>query len=1031
MSLTSEWRERIEFWIAELKKQSVFSLTELPMEAFVTRKSLSPEDAATHPFHPLTPGTVWGKKWEYIWLRTTCVVRPEMAGKRLQIRFQCGGYGEGQVYINQTAKGSHHDLVRPGVLLSPAAVAGEKMVILAEFYAGHGEKICTVGPIADQAVSIPEPPLVQGEIKPALLEAWDEDAYQLQMDATCLLQIRDNLEPSSLRVAKIDQGLRDFAVIADPELPLEERRKSYRAARQVLQPLLQSPNGPTTPKMYGFGHGHLDVAWLWPLAETERKAVRTLSNQLSLIEEYPDYCFLHSQPHLFSMVRKHNPEVWQRVKAAVAAGKIIPEGGSWVEADMNISGGEALIRQFIHGKQFIREHFNYESELLWLPDVFGYSGAMPQIMRGCGIRYFATAKIFWNYHGGDTFPYNTFTWVGIDGSEILAHMMNDYNAVPDPASLINRWKKRVQMDDIEARLFPFGLGDGGGGPARDHLEFARRCYDLEGVPQFRFASPVDFFHDLEQQGPPKNRYVGELYFQAHRGVLTSQAKTKAGNRRSEFALRETEFLACAASALKQREIPAPALKNAWQQLLLNQFHDILPGSSITRVYREAEAGYKKIQQFSQEENQQAMQMLVKESPHAFTVFNSLGWDRTTLVFLPCQGTVIDANGQPLASQRENDGMLVELPLPACGWNTIHVTPHSPDTEQKPPAPTPGSDEPILENEFLRVRFNRFGEITSLYDKEMQRELAAGSCNRQLLFKDVPARHDAWDIDLPYEQTPVVLDQPAVMTFSAGPLRQCLRIERPLHQSTLTQNIFLRRGSHRLDFITRIDWQERHKLLKVSFPLNIHADEAVHEIQFGHLRRPTHRSRQFDLDRFEVCNHKWTALMEEGRGAAILNDTKYGVNVLDNDIRLSLLRAPLAPDKNADRGIQEFTYSFYFWNKPFVQSGLVQEGYALNTPESVINGDGGTRSLFQLSSPNIVIEAVKPAEDGSNDLILRLYESARTATQTILSSTLPVEKVEQVDMLENPGETLAFTTAGKIELDFRPFEIKTLRLQCGI
>ena len=328
--------------------------------------------------------------------------------------------------------------------------------------------------------------------------------------------IRESLDPEALRVDEIDAALRDFTVMVDFEQPHDEMLAGVRACRERLQPLMACVNGSTAPQMYAFGHSHIDVAWLWPLAETERMCVRTFGTQLALMDEYPEYRFLQSQPHLYWMAKNHYPQVYARVKQAVARGQWMPEGGMWVEADTNLSGGESLIRQFIHGKRFFREEFGVESEILWLPDVFGYSGNMPQIMRGCGVKYFATAKIFWAYNGGDPFPYNTFMWEGIDGSDVLVHLCNDYNSVVDPATIVTRWKQRVQKQGIATRLLPFGYGDGGGGPTRDHLEYIRREANLEGVPQVSIAHPLDYFHDQEARGVPW-RYVGELYFQAHPG----------------------------------------------------------------------------------------------------------------------------------------------------------------------------------------------------------------------------------------------------------------------------------------------------------------------------------------------------------------------------------------------------------------------------------------------------------------------------------------------------------------------------------
>jgi len=343
---------------------------------------------------------------------------------------------------------------------------------------------------------VPEPPETQAVEGRTTYGVWEEDLYQLWVDVETLTRLRDNIDPESLRVAEIDRGLKDFTLIYDPELPHEDMVQTAREARKRLAPLLRAHNGDTTPLLFMIGHSHIDVAWLWPLAETERKCVRTFGSQLALMDEYPEYRYLQSQPHLYWWMKERHPDLYARIREAVARGQWIVDGAMWVEADTNLSGGESLIRQFVHGKRFMREEFGVESQLLWLPDVFGYSGSLPQIMRGCGVQYFSTAKIFWAYNGGDPFPYNTFTWEGIDGSTVLVHLTNDYNSEADPASLIERWRQRVQKDDISTRLVPFGLGDGGGGPTRDHLEYLARSADLEGMPLTRMAPPQAYFNDL-------------------------------------------------------------------------------------------------------------------------------------------------------------------------------------------------------------------------------------------------------------------------------------------------------------------------------------------------------------------------------------------------------------------------------------------------------------------------------------------------------------------------------------------------------
>jgi alpha-mannosidase len=1021
MTLTLEWRRRIDTWRDELRRFLFVELGEVPLTTFVTDEQLTCKEASQRNADPVSPGTAWGAKWEYGWFFGRFTLPPEAEGKRIVLCPDVGG--ESAVYLSGRAAGAV-DAQHQEILLADPAETGMSFELAIEAYAGHGPRVTKTIPAAPGVASVPEPPAQQCVVGRTFYGIWREEAYQLAMDVETLYRLRDCLDPEELRVAEIDAGLRDFTTLVDWEQEPDAVMRGIKAARDRLAPLLEAVNGTTAPTLYCFGHSHIDVAWLWPLQETERKCTRTFATQLALMEQYPEFKFQASQPHLFRFVKRNDPELYARIVEATKRGQWVPEGGMWVEADTNVSGGEALIRQFVHGKRFFQDELGVDCELLWLPDVFGYSGALPQIMRGCGIRYFATAKIFWVPNGGTPFPHNTFEWRGIDGSSVLVHLMNDYNSHTDPASLIERWRQRVQKDGISARLVPFGYGDGGGGPTRNHLEFLRRMRDLQGVPRTRITTPNAFFHDLEREGVPDAHYVGELYYQAHRGTYTSQAKTKRGNRKGEIALREAEIWGVMASALGGFAYPTEAMDEAWKGLLLNQFHDILPGSSIERVYQEAEALHAEVIEQAGRVAADARRAMVDEG-NAVTVFNSLSWTRDAIVELP-KGMVAaeTADGAPLLSQATPEGVYARVPVPSCGWTTVVPTRESPSS-------TPLEDviatATTLENDLLRFTLDSRGQIISAWDKETDREWLTGPSNAFKMWCDLPAGWDAWDIDSNYPEFPVAVDDEAqVEVVSSGPLMGQLRITRMLNHSQLTQTATLVRGSRTLVFDSEIDWQETHKLLKVAFAVDMHAHEALHEIQFGHIARPNHKSRPFDADRFEVSNHRWTALTESNRGAAVLNDCKYGVNVDDNEIGLTLLKSATAPDMHADKGLQRFTYAFHCWNGSFDESNVVRQGYELNVPVSVQEGDGGSASLLQVDAPNVIVETVKPAEDGSGDVVVRLYEAKRAATRCELGTMLPVESVERTDMLENSLERVAIAN-GSIPLELRPFEIVTLRL----
>lgn len=1039
MALTKEWNRRIQSWMEELERHFYRPLGTIEFSGFTTKEYLDISEVLEKEFKPMPPGTRWGAKWEYGWFKGTIILPKEAEGKRIVLRASVGG--ESLIYVNGEIAGAR-DREHPEITLSMSGIPGQKYEIIIESYAGHGPRLENAPPVPPGRVLIPEPGPTQLVVGESSFGIWEEDAYQLWVDVDTLYKLRCNLDENSLRVCEIDKALKEFTLLVDFELPYEQALETFRACREKLKKVLQCVNGSTAPVMYIFGQSHLDLAWLWPVDETIRKCARTLSTQISLMDEYPNYRFLLSQPPIYIMLKEHYPQLYERVKEKIKSGQIIPEGGMWVEADTNIPGGESLIRQLMYGKKFFSEELGITSELLWLPDVFGFSAALPQILKGCGIKYFATQKILRNYYEGDPFPYNVFMWEGIDGSQILTHIYFKNNSPIDPEQLIQRWNQRNQKDDISTFLFPFGYGDGGGGATRSHLEYVNRVKDLEGCPRTKMCHPNEFFKDIEKKGLPQNRYVGELYFQAHRGTYTSQAKTKKGNRKCEFALREAELWSAMARVISDFEYPYDEIEKLWKIVLFNQFHDIIAGTSIRRVHEEAERDYNYVAQEANNIINSALDSIInpdenehnQEKSAEITVFNSLPWDRKELISLPSNTqNVYSFSDESLPVQLIGDKLFTEVKIPSCGWTTLKIVQddsmsNSSSIYENEALPIVKATERMLENEYLRIEFNETGEVTSIYDKELDYEFAAGLCNSFRMYKDVTGYYDAWDIDSMYEQLPVELNRKAeIKVLCEGSLAGGIVVERQLNNSIMRQEIILRRASRTVEFRTTIDWREDHKLLKVSFPVNIHANEGIHEIQFGHVKRPNHKSRQYDADRYEVCNHKWTAIMEENRGFAILNDCKYGVNVDGGSINLTLLKSALAPDMYADKGTHEFTYALYCWSGPFIESNVVNKAYEINCPVLVTTGLAGKKSLFKVDKPNIIIETIKLAEDRTGDVIIRLYEAGHATTRCILYTELPVVKAEQTNMLEVVEKELEVID-GKIELEFRAFEIKTLRLK---
>ena len=1030
----SEWQGRLRHWMETLKQDLYLPLGAMEVEGFLTTEHLTPEEAAKGDFAPMPVGTQWGHSFEYCWMRGKVTLPEAAQGKRIVMSLTTGG--ETTVFVDGKSFGTyradwvvtpHHFLVDN--CLTACGEAGRSYDILLEAYAGHFYPEspmggCATGPVLPGSYQDPKVEGKRATLGNITYGIWNEDAYQLYMDVETLSLLVDQLDPESLRADKIAHALEQYSLIVDFEQPLDARIESYKAAREVLRPALEAKNGSTAPVFYAIGNAHLDLAWLWPMHETHRKTSRTFAAQLCLLEEYPDYKFLQSQPASYVMCREHYPELYERIKQAIRDGRWIAEGAMWVEPDTNMTSGESLVRQVVHGKRFFKDEFGVDSVVLWLPDTFGYSAALPQILSNCGVKYLVTQKIFWSYNEGDQFPYHYFTWQGADGSKIDTFLPTSYTYRTDPKELCETWGKRVQKRGLDAFLLPYGYGDGGGGPCRDHIEYLKREKDLEGMPRVRMESPTKFFQDMEAEGGPQHTYVGELYFSAHRGVFTSQAAIKRGNRKAELALREAEMWGTMAM-LGGAEYPLARMDAAWKKLLLNQFHDILPGSSIGKVYELARQDHRWIQAEADVVRDDAFRALVKGD--GVTVFNSLSFARTGVVVLPeaFANGAITADGEEFSTQRTENGVLALVNVPACG--AISLLPADVTAMPETASAVLTEDGAVIENAVVRAVLNARGEVVSFVDKETGREFADGPMNRLLMYKDVPRLFDAWDIDSNYILQPVEIDEPVTLTVSEKDgLRAAIRMERRVLNSTFSQEIVLEAGSRRLDFVTHVDWHELHRLLKVAFPVKVQATEAINEIQFGYMTHPTHRSRLYDSDRFEVCNQRYSALCDASHGAAVLNDCKYGISVLGNEMQLTLLRAAAAPEMRADNGEHVFTYAFTAWEGSFLDSPVVAEAYDLNVPLQVASGACPAFSAFVVDAPNVFIDTVKPAEDGSGDVILRLYEAKRADTPCVLSVNVPASKISACDMLENPLEELPVED-GCVKLHFHTFEVKTLRI----
>ena len=1031
----SEWKDRLAHWIRTLKNDLYLPLGGIDVEAFLTREHLTPETAVQGSFTPIRTGEMWGMEYEYCWMRGSVTLPPEAQGRRIVMDLPTGG--ETTLFVDGRSFGTyraewvhtpHHYIVDN--CLSACGEAGRTYSLLMEAYAGHYYPEATsggvaTGPVLPGSYQDPKAGALRAKLGRLTYGAWNEDAYQLYIDLETLLQLAGEVDPQSLRADRLCAALEQATLVIDFEQPLDARVKTYRAARALLAPLLEAKNGTTAPQFYAVGNAHLDLAWLWPMEETHRKTSRTFAQQLRLLEEYPEYKYLQSQPAAYVMCREHYPELYARILEAIQRRQWIAEGAMWVEPDTNMTSGESLIRQILHGKRFYKEELGVDSVVLWLPDTFGYSAVLPQILKGCGVRYLVTQKIFWSYNEGDRFPYHYFTWQGADGSAIDTFLPTSYTYCTDPKEVCGVWNARVQKRGLEAFLLPFGYGDGGGGPCRDHIEYLRREKDLEGMPRVKIESPTVFFEEMEKRGGPQHTYVGELYFSAHRGVYTSQAAIKRGNRKAEIALREAEMWGAIAMRRGFR-YPMDEMDAMWKKLLLNQFHDILPGSSIAPVYERAREDHRRIIAGAHAILHTEMDALCSGND-GLSVLNSLSFARSGVIEAgdAFKNGAVTTDGTPVPVCHADGKTWLKVTVPPCG--AVTVVPGGEAVSAPAATARLTEDGARLENEHVRVTLNQRGEVISWIDKATGREFAAAPMNRLRMYKDVPRLFDAWDIDSNYALQPVDIDEPATLTVGQpGGLRAAIHMERRVAHSWLKQDIVLDSGSRRLDFVTQVDWNELHRLLKVEFPVTVQAAEGINEIQFGYIKRPTHRSRLYDSDRFEVCNQRYSALCDNSHGAAVLNDCKYGISMNGNALQLTLLRAAAAPEMRADNGLHAFTYAFTAWEGSFMDSPVVREAYDLNVPLQTAAGACEPFSAFSVDRPNVFIDTVKPAEDGSGDIILRLYEAKRADTDCGLAINLPASRVQLCDMLENPVGELPLE-AGRVGLHFGTFEIKTLRV----
>ncbi len=1006
-------------------------------------------------------GDFRGITGEHYWFRTKAAIPQEFDGKSvwLRIKTQIEERDDGKnpqflVFLNgEVYQGA--DMNHREILLSRCADGGTVLDVDVQAYTGtlHRE-FCFL----------------------AELYVLDEKISRLYWDLLVPLQAFDRLGADSRTRMDIQNVLNDTINLLDLRQPYSEAFYASVAAAQehITRELYEKMGGHDEVTAACIGHTHIDVAWWWTVAQTREKVARSFATVLRLMEEYPDYKFMSSQPVLYYFLKQRYPELYEKIRQRAAEGRWETEGATWLEMDTNLTGGESLVRQFLYGKRFFREEFGYDCRVLWLPDVFGYSGSLPQIMKKSGVDYFMTTKLAWNQI--NKIPSDTFIWRGIDGSEVLTHLITTvgvgqdpkesffttYNGFLHPDAVMGAWERYQNKEINNDILISYGYGDGGGGPTRGMLETSLRMEKgLPGMPRVRQETVRAYFEELDARVRTNRRlerWEGELYFEYHRGTYTSMARNKRGNRRSELAMMDLELL-----GVMSGDYPAEADTRLWRDvILLNQFHDILPGSSIGEVYEVTKGEYDALLSETGSLIRERMDRLAGPG-NGVTLFNTLGFARDDVV---CLGDVNapalqDPDGTLYPVQQTADGAVAWIRgLPSKGYMTLMPAdvPEAPDGKpygdcmiplpeaadgssglpsrdcaNRLPAASPFllRDISHLETPFYRVELDVHGHIASLFDKEYERELAKTGMplNQLRLFEDKPIHYDNWDIDRFYTEKSWPVDELLSMRWTEyGPVRATLELEYRCSLSVIRQKIRFYADSRRIDFETWADWKEHQHLLKAEFPLDIHTDEATFEMQFGSVTRKVHANTSWDKARFESCAHKWMDYSEGHYGVSLLNDCKYGHSVLDGVVSLTLIKCGVEPNPNADVEQHSFTYALYPHGGTWREAHTVQEAYKLNLPvRAAGHGAPGTRYSYAAVSPDhVILETVKQAEDGGG-VILRLYESENARAKTVLTVPKTFTRAFSVNLLEEIEDELSILD-GKICFTIMPFEIKTILIR---
>lgn len=992
-----------------LERQKKLLLGEkLPLEAEFS----SSQEA----FQPIKIGEVWGRPWQTGFFRISGRIPESLAGHDYKLLFDCDG--EACLLLD----GVPHQGFTPKV--DWYHKAAKNMVSLASICSPGNEFSLLIDASANDLFGAQKD---EYRLRECALVTYDEKLYQKTLDISLLLDLAEALPEKTVRRQRLIFGLNQVC-----DLWNTDRQK----AGDILRGLLAAPANASALSAFSVGHAHLDLAWLWPLKETHRKGARTFANSLRLLEQYPDYLFGASQAQLYQWIKEDQPALYEQVRNSIKSGRWEVQGASWVEFDTNLISSESIIRQFLYGKSFFEREFGSAPRVLWLPDCFGFSGNMPQYLKGCGIDWFITQKLSWNET--NAFPHHLFVWEGIDGTRILAHQLptHDYNFSNNPSAFLETEKRYAQSEVCDAFLNLYGIGDGGGGPTRDHIEYGLRQQNLEGVSKFRFAHSREFFVHLAALDPELLPVAyGELYLEYHRGTYTSQARMKQNNRISERKLGEAEFLAVLCGVRSYPE----ALRKIWQDTLLLQFHDILPGSSIGQVYQEAD-------QISVA-NHERLDAFMEESVRTFTGQVAAIEGDSCLVFNPCNEDLdewhkfpesdqnlipCDEQGAPLPCFKQGNIVSARLQVPAWGCRQVNFAPAlaAPETTLKP-------SSLLLENRWLKVLVSSTGGIASILEKETGHELLTAESNLLQLWEDEPNDWGAWDINHFYRSTQPqsVRSAKLVPELSISLAGQFSRVVLDLEigESSLRQTVELRADEPFIRIHHAIDWREKHRMLRSHFYPDLHSGTATYGIQGGVIQRSAKPANAWEEARFEVPAQRFADLSQPDRGCALICNVKFGWRVRNSEMELNLLRSPADVDPDADIHSHSYSYAFYPHPGDYAHSDVFSVANKLASRLVVIPVAKTPLSLpepmFRLSSDHVCLDTVKPAETGTG-IVLRCHEYKGQNGGAKLFCARSHTRVYACDMLENQtGEiTLSLAANNPLHLSFRPFETKTLLLR---